>query len=983
MYSELKGNFKKYRLNACILTIYGNALPGAFNIMAASLGVTTQQLDDMMRKGQVLASDALPKFAAMLNVITNDINLDSLQMSLNKLKNTWYELVENSGSEDIFNRIVRAADRAVGYISANIEDIKSLFKGLAISVAGIKLWDYFKLQGEKYIRDLELQLRGVEMSLRMSQKKVEKLIDSGAIQGPMKKREGGMIVGAGGSIDKDAYADIVRYNEQLIKANRLQHELYGTPLFDASQIRDVQAFHRSLGVIPETTKKITVATSALKKVWTGLGVVMKNVAKTFMQFLPMLAFTAVVTIITTAIDRAKRLREQIERINGLIDEQERKISDVKTRAQEQVTLMEGYMQALTDTNRTEDERLKTLNKINELMGTSFDASAIHETSDAYKELTRQTNLWGQSLAIAAELQAYAQSRADNLIAIEKIKAELVRKEAEYNKKTTVSRNWKGEYVRMNKLPFNGAQTLKKEMANDKKELEILQGLADGAVSKIAELETAYESIVTEMNKGRKGGGGGGESKLAKVLEKFNEDKAELTNKLREGAIQQEEFNKELDKLVLKYWESAAATGELSIKDILSKMDKGQALTAMEKWYKDLREAAETAARQVVLDGVAEAIAEEVEKAIEDESEALKKELEDWAEKDAKRVAADTAGMVHERTPLQTRDGLFDYKKSDREIFSEAANTARDNAKTLKEDIDAIKDEYDDAADAAQGVIDKLNEMEAEYKDLVKSAESLEQAARYAELIEDIKSMKKALAETITSGVKNLATSLDRCIKGAQELRDVFEDTDSSGWDKFMAVFNELVQVLDTFMGIMETVQKLGQITDQLNNAELAAQREKIVLLATELELRKQLQELKEKESSQTNKMIAQNLTAMATSKAAASASAGEAVAGATASGSKLPFPANLAAIAAGVGAVILALSKMNKFANGGIVGGNSFSGDKQMARVNSGEMVLNKAQQGHLWNILNGKGGTGGNVQFTIKGADLVGTLNNYNRLRK
>jgi tape measure domain-containing protein len=44
----------------------GERLPGAFQIFARSLGVTTSQLGDMLKKGEVIAEDALPKFAAEL-----------------------------------------------------------------------------------------------------------------------------------------------------------------------------------------------------------------------------------------------------------------------------------------------------------------------------------------------------------------------------------------------------------------------------------------------------------------------------------------------------------------------------------------------------------------------------------------------------------------------------------------------------------------------------------------------------------------------------------------------------------------------------------------------------------------------------------------------------------------------------------------------------------------------------------------------------
>ena len=59
------------------------------------------------------------------------------------------------------------------------------------------------------------------------------------------------------------------------------------------------------------------------------------------------------------------------------------------------------------------------------------------------------------------------------------------------------------------------------------------------------------------------------------------------------------------------------------------------------------------------------------------------------------------------------------------------------------------------------------------------------------------------------------------------------------------------------------------------------------------------------------------------------------------------------------------------YADGGIVGGSSYSGDKLWARVNSGEMILNKAQQQSLAT-------GGGQVKFVIEGSQLKGVLQNY-----
>lgn len=119
---------------------------------------------------------------------------------------------------------------------------------------------------------------------------------------------------------------------------------------------------------------------------------------------------------------------------------------------------------------------------------------------------------------------------------------------------------------------------------------------------------------------------------------------------------------------------------------------------------------------------------------------------------------------------------------------------------------------------------------------------------------------------------------------------------------------------------------------------------------------------------------------VANSQAKVAANSAEAISGATKSGAQLPFPLNIVAIAAGLAAVIAGIAMIGSFADGGIIGGNSFHGDNMFARVNAGEMILNNKQQGNLFRLLDGGGvaSNNGTPTVKIKGSDLYVALNNY-----
>jgi uncharacterized protein YjbJ (UPF0337 family) len=76
------------------------------------------------------------------------------------------------------------------------------------------------------------------------------------------------------------------------------------------------------------------------------------------------------------------------------------------------------------------------------------------------------------------------------------------------------------------------------------------------------------------------------------------------------------------------------------------------------------------------------------------------------------------------------------------------------------------------------------------------------------------------------------------------------------------------------------------------------------------------------------------------------------------------------------------------YAQGGIVPGSSYSGDRLTARVNSGEMILNQRQQKNLFNMLDqgampSANGTNVTVTGVVRGTDLLLVQKNTSKVMK
>lgn len=94
----------------------------------------------------------------------------------------------------------------------------------------------------------------------------------------------------------------------------------------------------------------------------------------------------------------------------------------------------------------------------------------------------------------------------------------------------------------------------------------------------------------------------------------------------------------------------------------------------------------------------------------------------------------------------------------------------------------------------------------------------------------------------------------------------------------------------------------------------------------------------------------------------------------------------IAATIAGLAVMTSTIAQLQSFSQGGIYQGSSTVGDHNLARVNAGEMILTKTQQGNLFRMLdNNTAGLGGGVGVSsvrVKGSDIYLALSNYSKVQ-
>ena len=460
--------------------------------------------------------------------------------------------------------------------------------------------------------------------------------------------------------------------------------------------------------------------------------------------------------------------------------------------------------------------------------------------------------------------------------------------------------------------------------------------------------------------------------LQKQQESYDKQLEELGAELELGKITQAEYNKALGELNIKMYAQAKGTGD---KDVLGSTYFQSLKTAAEKAIRDQ----DKNAALVEFEKIQKEYNNKVKELQSQESKGLitRKELNENLASlslDAAKSAASIKGigdeadvfiaamnlnakMLASPIKIKPRDTTFDYKKTKVDIASEQLEAAKEYADKLKEQAKSMGKTLED-----------------EVANALANGPTLEKALNLAQVKEDVKDLTKELGEMKWDALKGTVSTIDGVASAFQRLKDAFDpETEASRWEKLMAIWNTMASVVDGILSVAKTIESITELTNKLAKAkeaeaaiDTATTSQKVSNAATGAAATVAATTI-EKEAAKTE--------------VAANTAKGASAVGASAA-KKLPWPISLIAIGGAIAAALALFAAIPKFARGGVVTGGPSSGDKMLARVNAGEMILNQGQQSRLFEAINsGRLGGGGNISSSVttrvRAKDLILTINN------
>lgn len=957
---------KKYGLEINQQTIEVDGLAGTLKkLYESGIGKSNQDLADVFGRRAFSGAAALinnyEKFIELNDTLASSYGETErmfeqgsgrMQSALASLSSAWeaFQIEIFQGGENLF---VAPIEALTGFIRYCTENLGTLAAKILAIFAGVKVIQYFRqwqAAGGTAFMTMAAQAQAAHAKVNTLERAgltLRKQIKS--LEAQLEKA----------SADQRLAIEVqLEAKKRQLKAN----ELAVTKATEAAKAADAQA------AAVKSATGWQLAMIKIKAAATTAAAAMKTIWSTVWPMLLMTVIVEVISKISSLIREAAGARDVIKDIEKEAtqseNEQRAKIAALSKIVHDNTQAIKNRQQAIADLQKIVPDYHASLTQEGKLINDNTNAL------DAYCK----------KLKLAAQIQAASTKLAD---------AEMQLSDFEKNASKGVSAAYFNERVmgmsendaiREAGASPSGYRAFKAKWAK-------LQANVTTLNNYIEDKTKEMNAVVVTSGTGGTGGGGGGtggtggdnkqKSDLQKAQEDYTRSLRELDEKKRLELVTENEYQQQLSRLNEETLLRLRSSDDVAARESTF-AKKLEAAVKADKSAKAARELADAEARYK--ETIAEADRKKANGALTEESYAkavlaaqtrfidqaaaidgLTDEQKHTIQVIQKyRKALEVGAMNAELAKQPGRDKTFDYKLTADEIAKTEIEYQLEQAKKRLAEMKSL-----------------ASDMTAEIEDQMKKVTSLDEALKLAKVREDIKALQKDLAKTEWNSVKDLASSTNTIVSAWTGLADTLSDEDASPWEKIAAIWNAMTQTVDGFLRIIDAVNAWTEASETLQKAQAAEAAMTQTTAAQKVAANTQAIASDQAAGAAT---VAKATTDVAANTASAASSAG-------ASAAKLPFPANLLAVAAAISAVLGLMAAIPKFAGGGVVQGGSSINDLQLARVNAGEMILNGSQQKRLWNAINSdmlRGSFDGKrIIGALRGSTLYLLMENYKKQAK
>ena len=868
-------------------------MPVALQAMADAAGTTTSGLDALMKTGKVLSADVLPKFAENLNRLIPNLDVDNLNKSLIDLSNNFVELVKKFDIEAKFKSIVEFFSRVLSGLTKNAEVAAGIIKRIFIALgvfAAKGVYRAFVQEGENASRAAQKLLKDQEKANKAHLAAKERL-ETRSLQFEEEQNKQRALSAEATENQK------LRAAQRVAAAKRELEKAQTAVEYTENRKREADALVTGNVIALDGMSSASV----WKKAWLGVTVTMKRVGASIKSIMASNIITAALMVVYELGNALVKAYKETKRIRNLVKDTLNDINKPIAPVTGEVSILAN--QNIFQNAKTDDERRSALAKINSLLGTEYKLESMN--AKKREEMNAKIARYVQYLRAQQRLELAESALTKNVESFNEWKTKNPGWEA--NRMSTYA----GPYGPTGYLTETAKEINAQEAAISAATKEVEKYTAE--VNKYAaefandSLNAVSDTTPTEPPTSDE------ETTLDKAREKYRESLAELAAEYHNGLITEKDFKRRKKDLIESTFTSAIGSGDEGIlgSDFFKEIEQafgsfahGELRDREEQLVDMIDEYNESLAEQKRLLDNGAISQEQYKSALRELSQKIYRELSgfDLTGLSAEMIA--TALGVRTGAMITNASSTSAYQPRRKRNQSFVGRTTADMLEEQKRDAEHYLDWLQSQQDEIiGGLADEINKQMAK-------VESLDQALRLEQTAEDIKRLRRDIGRNMYDGLKGTISSIDGIVGAFENLRRVMDDPDASGWEKFMAIFTSLTSVTDSVLGVIDLVRTLTQTTEMLSAAQ------------------------------QANAAISTAATATQLENSASVISAKTAEAGAFAAADQAKIPFGWFAIPAVIAGVMAMFSALPKFAKGGVVGGNSRSGDKVLARLNSGEGVL-------------------------------------------